>query len=84
MSLSILPLGDYERYGRQMILDGIGLPGLSSVFLSDIPAYLCEGQLKLHRASIAVVGAGGLGCPALQYLCTAGIGKATLPRSTSR
>lgn len=23
----MLPLQDYQRYGRQMILDGIGLPG---------------------------------------------------------
>ncbi|KAG7089652.1 hypothetical protein E1B28_011314 [Marasmius oreades] len=54
-----LPLEDYRRYGRQMILDGFGLPG----------------QLKLRSASVVVVGAGGLGCPALQYLGSSGIGK---------
>ncbi|KAL0954710.1 hypothetical protein HGRIS_003664 [Hohenbuehelia grisea] len=54
-----LPLDDYRRYGRQMILDGFGLPG----------------QLKLQNASVAVIGAGGLGCPALQYLATSGIGR---------
>ncbi|KAJ7470388.1 hypothetical protein FB451DRAFT_1253579 [Mycena latifolia] len=54
-----LALDDYSRYGRQMILDGFGLPG----------------QLKLQNSSVAVVGAGGLGCPALQYLAAAGIGR---------
>ncbi|KAJ7632268.1 hypothetical protein FB45DRAFT_912013 [Roridomyces roridus] len=54
-----LALDDYTRYGRQMILEGFGLPG----------------QLKLQAASIAVVGAGGLGCPALQYLAAAGVGR---------
>ncbi|KAG8937047.1 Urmylation protein [Tulasnella sp. 418] len=54
-----LPLQDYRRYGRQMILDGFGL----------------AGQLKLQKTAILVVGAGGLGCPAIQYLAAAGIGK---------
>ncbi|CAA7268163.1 unnamed protein product [Cyclocybe aegerita] len=42
-----------------MILDGIGLPG----------------QVNLKQASAVVVGAGGLGCPAIQYLGAAGIGR---------
>ncbi|KAK7454559.1 hypothetical protein VKT23_011311 [Stygiomarasmius scandens] len=54
-----LALDEYRRYGRQMILDGFGL----------------EGQLKLKQASVVVVGAGGLGCPALQYLAASGIGR---------
>src|SRR6185503_412233 len=48
----------YDRYQRQIILPGCGE----------------ESQQKLLKAKILVMGAGGLGCPVLQYLAAAGTG----------
>jgi molybdopterin/thiamine biosynthesis adenylyltransferase len=47
-----------ERYARHIVLKEIG----------------GEGQRKLLAATAAVIGAGGIGCPALQYLAAAGVG----------
>jgi len=49
---------ELERYARHIVLKEIG----------------GAGQLRLKRATVAIVGAGGIGSPAIQYLAAAGIG----------
>ena len=42
----------------------------------SLPGFGPEAQAKLRKSSVLVVGAGGLGCAALQYLVAAGVGRA--------
>lgn len=51
-----------ERYARHIVLKEIG----------------GEGQLRLLASHVAVVGAGGIGSPVIQYLAAAGVGRLTV------
>lgn len=44
----------------------------------SIPGFGDEGQRKLSESQVAVLGLGGVGCPAALYLAAAGIGKLVL------
>ena len=53
---------EIKRYSRHLILEDVGV----------------EGQKRLKASKVAVVGAGGLGSPALLYLAAAGVGTLTI------
>ena len=59
-----LTLSDDElaRYARQIVLKEFG----------------GDGQRRVGASHVAVVGAGGIGSPAIQYLAAAGVGRLTL------
>ncbi|VXD03061.1 HesA/MoeB/ThiF family protein [Sphingomonas sp. 8AM] len=50
------------RYARHIVLQEIG----------------GSGQLRLSRAHVLVIGAGGIGSPVIQYLAAAGVGRLTI------
>lgn len=44
----------------------------------DLPGFGTAAQTALKKASVLMIGAGGLGCPVLQYLAAAGVGRLTV------
>ena len=49
---------EFKRFEKQIILKKVGI----------------QGQKKIKKAKILIIGMGGLGCPLLTYLAASGIG----------
>ncbi|UXI66600.1 molybdopterin-synthase adenylyltransferase MoeB [Tahibacter amnicola] len=59
---SALDTDSAERYSRHLLLPEVG----------------AEGQARLARSTVVLIGAGGLGSPAAYYLAAAGVGRLCL------
>ena len=53
-----LGLKDFKRFEKQIILKNIGI----------------NGQKKILKSKVLIIGLGGLGCPLLTYLASSGVG----------
>ena len=53
---------ELDRYARHIVLRDVGGPG----------------QMRIRAAKMLVIGAGGIGSPAIQYLAAAGVGALTI------
>lgn len=62
MDALTLQADELARYARHIVLREVG----------------GAGQRRLKRATVAVIGAGGIGSPVLQYLAAAGVGRLIL------
>lgn len=60
--MSRLSRDEMTRFSRHILLEDVGV----------------QGQLRLRSSSVAIVGLGGLGCPAALYLAAAGVGRISL------
>ncbi len=55
---------EFKRFEKQIILKKIGI----------------QGQKKIRKTKILIIGVGGLGCPLLTYIASSGVGKIGIKR----